>query len=136
MSAVKIPLLQVKFECSSGENLVGAQGQPVLAFNCLARGDEWIPLDLGPSQSRVQSDVTVGHGSLVFYCLWPAGSLQCSTKERVKPSISHSHSPAPGLELHWDCHLAILLQEKISCDMPHSLIVADDVTCNWNGEGT
>lgn len=38
-------------ERASGENLVSAQGQLVLAFNCLAKGNEWIPLDLGPSQS-------------------------------------------------------------------------------------
>lgn len=99
------------------------------------------PFGSGPFTERAGSSLmsqwAMGH-SCFTACVQPAlaGSLQCSTKERVKPSISHSHSPAPELELHWDCHSAVLLQEKISCDKPHSLIVVDDVTCNWNGEGT
>lgn len=46
--------------------------------------------------------------------------------------------PNPALSwswLHWEHHLPALLQGNISCDKSNSLIVVDDVTCNWNGEG-
>lgn len=62
----------MKVEGASGENLVSAQGQPVLAFIAwpgVMNGSLWI-WRLHRA-GRVQSDVTENHGSLVFYCLCP-----------------------------------------------------------------
>lgn len=79
------------------EKLVCAQGQPVLAFNCLARGDKFGSGPL-PGQ-QVQCDVparsqqAVGHSCFTARVQpGPAGSLLSSTKERARPSISLSRS--------------------------------------------
>lgn len=62
------------FECSSGDNLVWAQGQPVLAFNCLARvmnGCLWIWALHRAGRSSLMSQGTVGH-SYFTACVQPA----------------------------------------------------------------
>lgn len=60
-----------KFERATIENAMHAQGQPVLAFNCLPSSAEWIALDLNlPVGSSLQSGVAVppvDNRSLVFY---------------------------------------------------------------------
>lgn len=82
---------------------------------------------------RVQSDVTVDRGSLVFYC-------PCPPWPWWEPPVQHEGKGKsinlPSWNwLHQECHLPILLQENTSCDKPNSLIVVDDVTCSRNGEG-
>lgn len=64
--------------------------------------------------------------------LLPVSSLPCwEPPEQHQGKGKAINLPQQELE----CHFPVLVQENISCDKSHSLIVGDDVTCNQNGEG-